>query len=749
MATFLLEVGTEELPATFVKEAIAQWQRLIPAAIAEQSLTNEAINVYGTPRRLAVVIKGLPKQQSDREEEIKGPPAATAFKDGKPTKAAEGFAKKQGVEIDSLEIRPTDKGDFIFILKNIPGRPTADILAELIPQWISKLEGKRLMRWGDGELKFPRPIRWLVALLDDAVLPITLVNGSETVKSDRISQGHRVLHNPPLSPLTKGGNKRENEELSPLSKELSPPLGKGGQGGVEITHADNYLESLRSAYIEVDPEKRQTKIREQVEVAAKKQGGKADITTELLEEVTNLVEWPTAVVGKFDEEFLILPPEAITTIIVKNQRYFPILKSEASSELLPYFITISNGDPAKSDVIATGNGRVVRARLADGDFFYKADLAKPLESYLPQLEKVTFQEDLGTVRDKINRFSKIANLIADQLQVTEAERENITRAALLCKADLVTQMVYEFPELQGIMGQKYALASGEPEAVATAIFEHYLPRGAGDILPQTLTGQVVALADKLDTLVSIFGLGMIPTGSSDPFALRRSANAIINITWAAQLPVNLHQLLAQIVSEFTASRPQTSPELLSQLYDFFLQRIRTLLQEEKGIDYDLVNAVLGENDPEYTERALQDLLDALERAVFLQKIRDDGTLDKIYETVNRSTRLASQGDLDKIQLEPKTLVHPELFQKSSEQAFYDAIVQLVPKTQASKESRNYQQLVDSLAEIAPAVSNFFDGPESVLVMDSNPEIKQNRLNLLGLLRNHARVLADFGQIVKS
>ncbi|MDB9512788.1 glycine--tRNA ligase subunit beta [Kamptonema animale CS-326] len=741
MATFLLEVGTEELPATFVKEAIAQWQRLIPAAIAEQSLTNDAINVYGTPRRLAVVIEGLPTQQSDREEEIKGPPAATAFKDGKPTKAAEGFAKKQGVEIDSLEIRPTDKGDFIFILKKIPGRPTADILAELIPQWISKLEGKRLMRWGDGELKFPRPIRWLVALLDDAVLPITLVNGSETVNSDRISQGHRVLHPQPVT----------------------------------IPKAEIYLESLGSAYIEVDPEKRQTKIREQVEAAAKKQGGKADITTELLEEVTNLVEWPTAVVGKFDEEFLILPPEAITTIIVKNQRYFPILKSEASSELLPYFITISNGDPEKSDVIATGNGRVVRARLADGDFFYKADLAKPLESYLPQLEKVTFQEDLGTVRDKINRFSKIANLIADQLQVTEAERENITRAALLCKADLVTQMVYEFPELQGIMGQKYALASGEPEAVATAIFEHYLPRGAGDILPQTLTGQVVALADKLDTLVSIFGLGMKPTGSSDPFALRRSANAVINITWAAQLPLDLDELIEKVVNEFTQNGPLALPDLLPDLSDFFVQRIRTLsylqpdlsdffvqrirtllqeekrivLQEEKRIDYDLVNAVLGENDLEYTKRALQDLLDTLERAVFLQNIRDNGTLDKIYETVNRSTRLASQGDLDKMELEPKKFVNPKLFQKSSEQAFYDAIVQLVPKTQASKESRNYQQLVDSLAEIAPAVSNFFDGPESVLVMDSNPEIKQNRLNLLGLLRNHARILADFGQIVKS
>jgi glycyl-tRNA synthetase beta chain len=467
----------------------------------------------------------------------------------------------------------------------------------------------------------------------------------------------------------------------------------------------------------------------------------------LLEEVTDLVEWPTAVVGKFDDEFLILPPEVITTIIVTNQRYFPILKNPQYPELLPYFITISNGDPAKSAIIAAGNERVVRARLADGQFFYKADLAKPLEEYLPKLETVTFQEDLGTVRAKVDRLCKIASLLVNQLQIPETEQADVARAALLCKADLVTQMVYELPEMQGIMGQKYALASGESEAVATAIFEHYLPKGAGDNLPQTLTGQIVGISDKLDTLVSIFGLGMLPTGSSDPFALRRAANAIINIIWTAQLPVNLHKLIAQVVAEFTAIRPQTSPELLSQLSEFLLQRIRTLLEEEKNVDYDLVNAVLGENDPEYTERALRDLLDALERAMFLQQIRNNHTLDTIYETVNRSTRLAAQGELDKIQLEPKTAVKPELFQKSSEQAFYDAVVQLVPQTKLSKQTRNYQLLVDSLTQIAPTVSDFFDGPESVLVMDSDPEIKRNRLNLLGLLRNHARVLADFGAIV--
>ncbi|MDY7024236.1 MAG: glycine--tRNA ligase subunit beta, partial [Cyanobacteriota bacterium] len=264
-----------------------------------------------------------------------------------------------------------------------------------------------------------------------------------------------------------------------------------------------------------------------------------------------------------------------------------------------------------------------------------------------------------------------------------------------------------------------------------------------------LVGQVVGLADRLDTLVSIFGLGMIPSGSSDPFALRRAANAIVNIVWEANLPINLYQLIEQLTADFSQSYQKAIPDLLSQLYEFFLQRIRTLLQDEKGIDYDLINAVLGEDDPEYTERALKDLLDVRDRALFLNTIRQDGSLDKIYETVNRSTRLAKQGDLDTTQLNPKKLVDSKLFEKSSEEAFYEALVALVPKTEAAQETRNYRQLVDALAEIAPTVSTFFDGPESVLVMDKNPDIQRNRLNLLGLLRNHARVLADFGAIVKS
>ena len=717
MVSFLLEVGTEELPATFVETAIQQWKQKIPASLKEQFLSVESVQVWGTPRRLAVLIEGLPSHQPDREEEIKGPPASTAFKDGKPTPAAEGFIKKQGVTLEDLEIRPTSKGDFVFVLKKIPGRLTAEIFAELTSEWIKKLEGKRFMRWGDGDLKFPRPIRWLIALLDDQVLPVTLVSGSEIVKSDRISHGHRVLH-----PET-----------------------------ISISQAKTYAESLKKAFVQVDPQERIQTIQKEVKIAANSVGGQAEIPEDLLAEVVNLVEWPTAVVGTFDREFLDLPPEVIKTVMVTHQRYFPILTTETknSSPLKPYFITISNGDPAKSDLIAAGNERVIRARLADGQFFYKSDLKNPLETYLPSLEAVTFQEDLGSVRDQVNRIGKIANWISEQLDINESDRSLIQRAALLCKADLVTQMVYEFPELQGVMGEKYARKGGESVAVATAIFEHYLPRSATDNLPQTLVGQVVGLADKLDTLVSIFGLGMLPTGSSDPFALRRAANAVVNIIWAADLPLNLYQLLKQIAVDFVNSFPNAILGLNHELYDFFLQRIRTLLQDEKAIDYDLVNAVLGENDLEYQERALQDLLDVRDRALFLQTIRKDGSLNQIYETVNRSTRLAKQGDLNTLELQPEMTVDPELFQKSSERQFYQALVQLVPKTKASQATRNYRQLVEALGEITPTVSSFFDGSESVLVMDDDPNIQRNRLNLLGLLRNHARVLADFGAIVKS
>ncbi|WP_346292957.1 glycine--tRNA ligase subunit beta [Sphaerothrix gracilis] len=718
MATFLLEVGTEELPAGFVDSALNQWRSRIEPSLQEHFLGPSALKFYGTPRRLALVLEGLPLQQRDREEEVKGPPAQAAFRDGEPTKAAIGFAKSRGVDVAALEVRETDKGAFVFVQQKIAGRPTAEILTELVPQWIFELEGKRFMRWGDGDLRFPRPIRWLVALLDDTLLPITLENGSAICQSDRHSAGHRVLHPAPLT----------------------------------VESATGYRDLLQSGYVEVDPAERRRQIRQQVVAAAQSVSGEAAIAESLLEEVTNLVEWPTAVVGKFDPEFLDLPAEVITMEMESHQRYFPVRRRANTPELLPYFITVSNGDPAKSEIIAEGNGRVIRARLSDGKFFYDADRQVPLADYVPKLAAVTFEESLGSVRDKVDRIQAIASRIADQLALSLGDRAAVERAALLCKADLVTQMVGEFPELQGVMGQKYALSSGEPEAVATAIFEHYLPRGAHDQLPQTQIGQVVGLADRLDTLVGIFSLGKLPSGSSDPFALRRAANAILNVTWAAELPLNLKALLQQVIADFAATAASTvkdAAQLQTQLEDFFLQRIRTLLEDEKGIDYDLVNAVLGEEDAAYAERALADVLDVSDRAQFLQTIRSDGTLAEIYETVNRAARLAAQGDLDFSALDPAAVVDPTLFQQSSEQAFFDSLQQLLPETQSAQSDRNYRQLVNGLAQAAPVVSSFFDGPDSVLVMDKDPNIQRNRLNLLGLLRNHARVLADFGAIVKS
>ncbi len=715
MATFLLEVGTEELPASFVSEAIAQWKTKVPAELEEQFLANDGVECYGTPRRLALLIKGLPQQQPDREEEVKGPPAKSAFRQGKPTKAATGFAASKGVSVEELEIRQTDKGEFVFVQQKIPGRVTAELLQEMVPEWILGLEGDRFMRWGDGDLRFPRPIRWLVTLLDDQLLPVTLENGSEVCVSDRTTFGHRVLH---LEPIT-------------------------------LAAADSYVDSLKAGYVTVDRDQRKATIVSQVAAVAQSVSGHAIVNEALLAEVVDLVEWPTALIGKFDDDFLALPSAVTITEMESHQRYFPVRPESNSDDLLPYFITVSNGDPAKAELITQGNERVIRARLADGKFFFDADQKQPLADYLPQLETVTFEASLGSVREKVSRIEHISAFLSDHLGLSAQQKQQAIRGARLCKADLVTQMVGEFPELQGYIGQKYAENSGEPQAVADAIYEHYLPKGAGDTLPQTITGQVVGIADRLDTLVSIFSIGKLPKGSSDPFALRRAANAIVNVVWEASLPLKLQAVLDQVVTDFAAAREGVNVnELSDQLAAFFDQRIRTLLQDAQGIDYDLVNALFGQ-DVDYRSRALSDLLDVRDRATFLQSIRQDGRLAKIYETVNRAAKLASQDDLATDVLDPAGVIDLALFEQPSEQAFYDSLQTLLPQTQSAQAERDYSKLIAGLEQASPTVANFFDGESSVMVMAEDSAVRKNRLNLLGLLRNHARVLADFGEIVKS
>ena len=615
---------------------------------------------------------------------------------------AAGFAKKQGVEVDALFVRPTDKGEFVFLLKKIPGRPVAEILTELVPQWIWGLEGKRLMRWGHGDLKFPRPIRWLVSLFNSQILPLTL----ENVQSDRISQGHRVLH--------------------PRS--------------VIIDTAADYVATLREAFVVVDGKERQRHIFTQINSIVELFGGKAEIPEDLLEEVTYLVEFPTAVIGEFEREFLELPPPVIKTEMVSHQRYFPVYSVKNLDQLLPRFITISNGDPDKSRLVAEGNGRVIRARLSDGKFFYDSDRAVHLETFLPLLEKVTFQAQLGSVAEKVARIRAIAKLVINSipnLVTTEADQTLIDRTAQLCKADLVTQMVKEFPELQGQMGYYYALSSEEPIAVATGIREHYQPRGASDSLPTSLTGKIVAISDRIDTLVGIFGLGTIPTGSSDPFALRRAANGLVQIAWESGFALDLPKLLQEAIALYVEKNLLAKPAevVLKNLYKWFKQRCETSLAEQ-GIEYDLVEAVMGNEDVAYTLQGLSNLTRIKERAHFLQQSRAESTLGAICEPIVRASRLAVQGNLDSVSLDVKAIINPDFLVEPAELDLYQAIAAL--PSQPSDE-----QLMEGIKAIAPVLAKFFD---NVMVMAEDTQVRQNRLNLLGIIRNYSRQLADFSVI---
>jgi glycyl-tRNA synthetase beta chain len=712
MATFLLEVGTEELPASFVTSALAQWQKVIPASLGDryllennQAQANEQVKVYGTPRRLAVVITDLPDRQPDRTLEAKGPALAAAFVDDKPTKAAIGFARSRGVDLADLEVKDTEKGKFVFAKQKIVGQDTTEILKELVPTWITGLEGPRQMRWGNYDLKFTRPIRWLVALLDEKVLPIEM----EGLTSDRLSRGHRVLH----------------------------------PRDVVIDTAADYAATLKEAFVIADVVERKQAIQSQIAAVTELISAQAEIPAALLEEVNQLVEWPTAVVGNFEAEFLKLPPEVIKTEMISHQRYFPMYALDDPTRLMPYFITISNGNPEKSRLIADGNGRVIRARLADGKFFYDSDRQQPLAAFLHRLSTVTFEEKLGSVADKVDRIRAIAAAVIKataNLKLSKTEQKQVDRTAELCKADLVSQVVYEFPELQGVMGQYYAKASGEDELVAQGIREHYLPRGAGDELPKTITGKLVAISDRLDTLVGIFGIGIIPSGSRDPFALRRAATGIVQIAWASDLAIDLTKLLPAAIEVYAKQAVLTEPteKLLSNLYHWFQQRCDTLLQES-GIDYDLVNAVFGVEDPDYAIKALTNLALIRDRAQFLQNARQDKTLDAIYEVVHRATRLATQGDLPTDITSVEKVVDQKLLTEPAEKDLYKAIAKL-PK------DPSFEQLLAAIVAIAPTLAKFFD---DVLVMVEDEKVKQNRLNMLGIIRNYSRILADFNAIVST
>jgi len=721
MATFLLEIGTEELPADFVRLALPQLETLVTDALAAAGLASSAVRGLGTPRRLAVLVEGLPAQQRDRREQHKGPPAQQAFRDGVPTQAALGFARRCGVEAAALEVRETPRGPFVFATSLVPGRATLEVLAELIPAWIRALQGRRFMRWGEGELRFSRPLRWLVALLDATVVPVCLADSDPPVHSGRLSRGHR-LHG----------------------------------DAVAISSAEAYITTLAAQGVQVDRAERGATIRSSLEAAARACGGRVDLPEALFAELVDLVEAPQLIEGGIEERFLALPPEVLSTVMRAHQRYVPLqrpqaavdpLALEAHASLLPRFLCIGNGLPQAAAAIRRGNERVLRARLADAEFFVAADRRLASIDRRDQLARVTFAEGLGSLRDRCERLEWLTDVLLEAVRLPESEAAHARRAAHLCKHDLVSQMVGEFPELQGVIGGKYLLAEAEPRPVALAVLEHYLPRGAGDQLPGSAAGALLALAERLELLLSIFARGERPSGSSDPYALRRAGNGLLQILadrgqgWS----VDLSALLRRGCSHWATLFPHFSLHpgaLAADLGEFLRQRLLSLLEEE-GSDADVVQAVAGETVA--LERVLADPLDARHRARLLMDLRHSGELGAVQAVVTRAARLADKAELAGAVLDPSGVVKASLFEKESEAEMLAVLQRLRPLACADGSAR-YGELARGLTAGAGALAAFFDGERSVMVMADDAGVRRNRLNLLAVLRNQAYVLADFSRL---
>ncbi|MFM7646487.1 MAG: glycine--tRNA ligase subunit beta [Cyanobium sp.] len=719
MSTFLLEIGTEELPADFARLALPQLEEQVRRDLEQLRLPFDSLQVTSTPRRLALVVDGLATGQPDREEERKGPPAAQAFQDGAPSPAAVGFARRCGVDPAALEVRDTPKGPFVFALVVERGRDTASLLTELVPAWIEALQGRRFMRWGEGDCRFSRPIRWLVALLDAGVLPVRLTSCDPPLVAQARSRGHRLV-----------------------------------AGDVPIHSASSYRQDLAVAGVEVDRASRASTIQSAVAAAASRHQAEPDLPQELFEELVDLVEAPLPLEGTIADRYLDLPAEVLCTVMRSHQRYVPLIQRRAAPDPLalqargivqPHFLCIGNGLAAAEATVRRGNERVLKARLADAEFFLQADRAVASINRRDQLASVTFAAGLGSLRDRVDRLEWFTDALLELLPLDAVAAGHARRAAHLCKHDLVSQMVGEFPELQGVMGAKYLVAEGEPRDVALAVLEHYLPRGAGDALPSSETGAVLAMAERLELLLSIYAKGERPSGSSDPYALRRAGNGILQILWSRGWRLDLRALLQRAAGHWATSLPQlrVDPEqLCNDLSDLLRQRLVSLL-EEQGVDGDLVQAVAGESVP--LERLLRDPADAHGRAALLADLRASGRLEPVRAVVTRAARLASKGDLPMGTLDPQGAVDAALFETPSETAMLRVLEELAPVATSCAESR-YGRLADGLAAAAPTLAAFFDGEQSVLVIADDPAIRTNRLNLLGLLRNQASVLADFSRI---
>ncbi|CAI8394174.1 MAG: Glycine--tRNA ligase beta subunit [Cyanobium sp. ARS6] len=714
--TFLLEIGTEELPADFVRSALQQLERRVRTDLKELRLDHGHLSVTGTPRRLLVQISDLIDSQPDLEEDRKGPPVSQALVDGQPGPAAIGFAKRCGVDPAQLESRDTPKGPCLFARVCTPGQRSSVLLQDFIPQWIDCLQGRRFMRWGSGEQRFSRPVRWLVALLGEALIPVTLHSSDPIVRSGRQSRGHRL-----------------HDSLAQLNS------------------ADELPGLLAEAGVMVDRDQRSELIRRSIAAEAVACGGEADCPDSLFQELVDLVEAPLVLRGEIADRYLDLPPEVIVTVMQSHQRYVPLrqpkatadpLQLEARNVLRSDFLLVGNGLQDASETIVSGNQRVLSARLADAEFFLNVDRRQPSEQRREELDRVTFAEGLGSLLDRTERISWMLDQLVQLLRSSDSLAEHARRAARLCKNDLVSQMVGEFPELQGLMGGKYLLEEGEHRDVALAVAEHYQPAGAGDAPPCSDAGALLALAERLELLLSIFSKGQRPTGSSDPYALRRAGNGIVQILWDRGWRLPLQTLLGRASSHWSGLFPafQFDPASLAEDLGQLLRQRMVSQFEEDGFPADLVQAVSGAGVS--SSRLLEDPVDARVRLLLLRDLRTGGRLQAVQAVVQRASKLAEKGNLDTTQLDAEPVIDASLFDSPSETDLLKQLQTLSPLAQAC----DYEGLASELQGAARALEAFFDGENSVMVMTDNDAVRRNRLNLLGVLRNQASVLARFENI---
>lgn len=680
----LYEIGVEEMPSRFVQSTLDQLVSGLKSRLEEKRVAFEDIDTFATPRRLILVVKGLADRQADLEEEVKGPAKKISIaEDGSFTKAAQGFMRGKGLSESDVYFKDLNGTEYIFATIREEGKDTDEVLMEVLPEIVKSVVFPKSMRWGGKNMRFVRPIRWLVALHNDKVVPVDL----EGIIASNVTVGHRFL----------------------------------GAKSIEVSSIEDYFKKLEENFVVYDQDLRKDMIRKQIDQVAASIGGKVEMDEELLDEVTYIVEYPTAFYGEFDKSYTELPKEVVKTPMKAHQRYFPVVGED--SNLLPYFIAVRNGNDYKIENVKAGNEKVLEARLADAKFFFNEDRQHDLEYYRNKLNTVVFQEKLGTLLDKSERIYNIAKVYGKEVDVNI---EDLESAAYYAKADLVTNMVFEFDELQGYMGMQYSRIEGNNDTVSKAIYEHYMPRFNGDTVPSTMEGAILSIIDKMDTIAGFFAIGIQPTGSADPFALRRQCIGILTILLEKNIEIDVARLASISLDQYS-SVEFDKDSVIDNIIEFFNERTKNMFKD-MGIRYDVVEAVLASDE--------KNISDLYVRAEAMNKWIDRDSLTDMLVAFNRVSNLAEGAETDKID--------QALLLEDVEKELYDNFKDVDSKISDLMDQKEYTKSLDAFASLKPAVDNFFD---NVMVMSDNPKLRTNRLALLKNISDSMLKVCDLTKIV--